>query len=179
MDEQTKNAETQVDTQNADEKKSVESLLKELEDLKASKSASDAQAETLKKEVAKLKSSKKEADNSLQKESDSLKQEISELRAKLQDSTIKSSLAERHLVAQDDALVSSMVKAKMSDGKDASTAVAELYASHPYLFKGAVAKIAEEKASAAKIETEKKLNDRFVSSAIERLKRSVLSPIGE
>lgn len=104
--------------------------------------------------------------------------EIAELKAQLRESNIKSAIAERRLVPLDQSLVTSMISERMKNGMNPSDAVSDLYNTHPYLFKGVVSQIAEQNETAEKAKQSKELNDRFVSSVIERLKRTNINPIG-
>lgn len=100
--------------------------------------------------------------------------QIAQLRAQLQSSNIKSALAERRLTPQDNDLVVRLVEEKMSNGDTADKACADLYKSHPYLFK-APAVVQKSSPSDAEVAQSKSLNDAYIKGVISRLRRDAIS----
>lgn len=104
---------------------------------------------------------------------DAMREQITQLKAQLQESNIKSTLAERRLIPQDNALVVRMITEKIDAGMDADKACAELYKTHPYLFKPPV--VTKTGPSEAEVAQNKSLNDAYVKGVIGRLRRDAIT----
>lgn len=100
--------------------------------------------------------------------------QIAELRAQLQASNIKSALAERRLTPHDSGLVVRLIEEKVSNGETADKACAELYKTHPYLFK-APQVVQKSGPSDEELAQTKSLNDAYVKGVISRLRRDAIS----
>lgn len=103
-----------------------------------------------------------------------MREQIQALRSQLRTSDIRSTLAERRLVPQDNDLVLGMIEKKLDEGMTADKACAALYKSHPYLFKAPVAQ-PKTGPSDEELNAMKSLNDAYVKGVIGRLKRDVIS----
>lgn len=100
--------------------------------------------------------------------------QIVELRTQLRAASIKSALAERRLVPQDNDLVVRLLEEKLSNGENPDKACAELYKTHPYLFK-APQVVQKTGPSDEEIAQNKSLNDAYVKGVISRLRRDAIS----
>lgn len=103
-----------------------------------------------------------------------MREQIQALRSQLRTSDIRSTLAERRLVPQDNDLVLGMIEKKLDEGMTADKACSALYKSHPYLFKAPVAQ-PKTGPSDEELNAMKSLNDAYVKGVIGRLKRDVIS----
>lgn len=105
---------------------------------------------------------------------DAMAAQIVELRTQLRAASIKSALAERRLSPHDNDLVVRLIEDKMANGDNADKACAELYKSHPYLFK-APQVVQKSGPTDEELAQNKSLNDAYVKGVIGRLKRDVIS----
>lgn len=105
---------------------------------------------------------------------DAMAAQIVELRTQLRAASIKSALAERRLVPQDNDLVVRLLEEKLSNGENPDKACADLYKTHPYLFK-APQVVQKTGPSDEEIAQNKSLNDAYVKGVISRLRRDAIS----
>lgn len=105
---------------------------------------------------------------------DAMAAQIVELRTQLRAASIKSALAERRLSPHDNDLVVRLIEDKMGNGDNADKACAELYKSHPYLFK-APQVIQKSGPTDEELAQNKSLNDAYVKGVISRLRRDAIS----
>lgn len=105
---------------------------------------------------------------------DAMAAQIVELRTQLRAASIKSALAERRLSPHDNDLVVRLIEDKMANGGDADKACAELYKSHPYLFK-APQVVQKSGPTDEELAQNKSLNDAYVKGVISRLRRDAIS----
>lgn len=105
---------------------------------------------------------------------DAMAAQIVELRTQLRAASIKSALAERRLSPHDNDLVVRLIEDKMANGSDADKACAELYKSHPYLFK-APQVVQKSGPTDEELAQNKSLNDAYVKGVISRLRRDAIS----
>lgn len=105
---------------------------------------------------------------------DAMAAQIVELRTQLRAASIKSALAERRLSPHDNDLVVRLIEDKMANGDNADKACAELYKSHPYLFK-APQVVQKSGPTDEELAQNKSLNDAYVKGVISRLRRDAIS----
>lgn len=105
---------------------------------------------------------------------DAMAAQIVELRTQLRAASIKSALAERRLSPHDNDLVVRLIEDKMANGENADKACADLYKSHPYLFK-APQVVQKSGPTDEELAQNKSLNDAYVKGVISRLRRDAIS----
>lgn len=105
---------------------------------------------------------------------DAMAAQIVELRTQLRAASIKSALAERRLSPHDNDLVVRLIEDKMANGDNADKACADLYKSHPYLFK-APQVVQKSGPTDEELAQNKSLNDAYVKGVISRLRRDAIS----